>query len=52
MTATTHGPALAGGLPALSLDRRVSLRPAFVLLALQLLVCVGTVTRVTGFRWS
>ncbi len=33
-------------------EGRVSLWPAFVLLALQLVVCLGTVTRVTGFRWS
>ncbi len=33
-------------------ERRVSLRPAVALLALQLLLCVGTVTRVTGFRWN
>jgi hypothetical protein len=32
-------------------EGRVSLWPALVLLALQLVVCVGTVTRVTGFRW-
>ena len=33
-------------------ERRVSLWPAFAFLTLQLLVCLGTVTRVTGFRWS
>jgi hypothetical protein len=30
---------------------RFSHRAAFVLLAVQMLVCLGTVTRVTGFRW-
>ncbi len=33
-------------------EGRVSLWPALALLALQLVVCLGTVTRVTGFRWS
>jgi hypothetical protein len=31
---------------------RVSNRAAILLLVLQLMVCLGTVTRVTGFRWS
>jgi hypothetical protein len=31
---------------------RVSNRAAILLLVLQLIVCLATVTRVTGFRWS
>jgi hypothetical protein len=31
---------------------QVSRRPAILLLALQMLVCLGTVTRVTGFTWG
>jgi hypothetical protein len=31
---------------------QVSRRPAILLLALQMLVCLGTVTRVTGFSWG
>jgi hypothetical protein len=31
---------------------RLSNRAATLLLALQLIVCLGTVTRITGFRWS
>jgi hypothetical protein len=33
-------------------NERFSNRAALVLLATQLVVCLGTVTRVTGFRWS
>lgn len=33
-------------------EQRPPIRPALVLLGLQMLVCLGTVTRVTGFRWG
>ncbi|HEV3303995.1 MAG TPA: hypothetical protein VG055_30370 [Planctomycetaceae bacterium] len=38
--------------PQLADGGRFSNRAAFVLLAVQMIVCLGTVTRVTGFRWA
>lgn len=38
--------------PRLTQSGRPSNRTAVLLLAVQLIVCLGTVTRVTGFRWA
>jgi hypothetical protein len=38
--------------PSLAEESRLSNRGALLLLACQMIVCLGTVTRVTGFRWG